>query len=168
MNKNKISAPVGRPTLYSIAISESICEAIATSSNGLAFICKKIGIAPSSVYLWLTLYPEFSEKYAQARDAQAHLLADEIIAIADDASNDFMTIQKGDQTYNIENKEWVNRSRLRVEARKWLASKLAPKKYGEKLDLTTDGQKINEPDLSKYTYDELKQLAAGDKTSSQD
>jgi len=46
-----------------------------------------------------------------------------------------MTITKGDETYNVEDREVTNRSRLRVDSRKWLASKLNPKKYGDKLEL---------------------------------
>jgi hypothetical protein len=63
-----------------------------------------------------------------------------MIDIADDGSNDFMTITKGDISYEVENKEWTSRSKLRVETRKWAASKLKPKKYGEKLDLGFRGK----------------------------
>jgi hypothetical protein len=82
--------------------------------------------------------------YARAKDNQADLLAEEILEIADDGSNDFMTIVKGDESYTVENKELVNRSRLRIDARKWYAAKLRPNKYGDKLDVTTDGKTINQ------------------------
>lgn len=59
-------------------------------------------------------------------------MADEIQDIADDGSNDYMTIVKGDESYNVVNHEAINRSRLRVDSRKWIASKLLPKKYGDK------------------------------------
>ena len=70
-------------------------------------------------------------------------MAEEIQDIADDSSNDWIEIEKRDGTsYEIVNKEAVLRSRLRVDTRKWLMSKLKPKKYGEKLDLTSGGDKI--------------------------
>lgn len=81
----------------------------------------------------------FLHQYAHAREAQADFMAEEIIEIADDGSNDYMTVVKGDQEYNIENKEVTNRSKLRVDARKWVASKLKPKKYGDKIDLNHSG-----------------------------
>ena len=71
--------------------------------------------AISSVYLWMGEHPDFSEKYARAREDQADTLADEIIEIADQS--------KG------ENMPGVQSAALRVDARKWAASKLKPKKY---------------------------------------
>jgi hypothetical protein len=59
----------------------------------------------------------------------------------------------------MENKEVVNRSKLRVEARKWIAAKLKPKKYGEKLDVTSAGEKLEKPDTSRLTVVELTALA---------
>jgi len=46
-----------------------------------------------------------------------------------------MTVRKGDVEYNVEDREVTSRSKLRVETRKWLMSKLAPKKFGDKLEL---------------------------------
>ena len=62
---------------------------------------------------------------------QADYLADQIIEIADYSEHDTIEAEKGE----MENREWVNRSKLRVEARKWIASKLKPKQYGDKLDI---------------------------------
>lgn len=136
---------MARPTKYTEELADKICEQIATTSNGLVVICEDRSM-PSvrSVYNWLKNpeHKEFLHKYTRAREDQADLLADEIIQIADDGTNDYMTIVKGDVEYNIENKEVTSRSKLRVDARKWKASKLAPKKYGDKLDVTTGGEKM--------------------------
>lgn len=137
---------LGRPTIFSQEIASKICEEIATSSKSLRTICKDESM-PSvrAVLNWLSkgdqpdAEPEFKafvQQYARAREEQADFMAEEIIEIADDGSNDLMTIQKGDQSYEMENKEVTSRSKLRVEARKWIASKLKPKKYGDKLDLS--------------------------------
>ena len=49
----------------------------------------------------------------------------------------------GDELVDVENKEFINRSKVRIDARKWMLGKMQPKKYGDKLDVTTDGEKIN-------------------------
>jgi hypothetical protein len=136
---------MARPTKYSEDIVNRICDQIATTSNGLVVICEDRTL-PSvrTIYNWLNdpQHLTFLHKYTRAREEQADFLADEIIAISDDGTNDYMTITKGDVEYNIENKEVTSRSKLRVDARKWKASKLAPKKYGDKLDLTSKGEQI--------------------------
>lgn len=74
--------------------------------------------------------PEFSEQYARAREAQADKLAEEALQIADDGRND--TYVDGDGNVKTDT-EVIQRSKLRVDTRKWLASKMAPKKYGDKV-----------------------------------
>jgi hypothetical protein len=85
---------------------------------------------------------DFCTRYARAKEEQADFMIEEMIDIADDGSNDLMTITKGDIEYEQENKEVTNRSKLRIDTRKWIASKLKPKKYGDKLDLMSDGKKL--------------------------
>lgn len=113
-----------------------ICDEIAYSNKGLVTICKKNNINASSFYDWVAADPELANKYARAREMQADFLADEIISISDDGSKDTLEIEgKKGEMMEVENKEWTNRSKLRVDARKWVASKLKPKKYGDKLDV---------------------------------
>ncbi len=81
----------------------------------------------STVYRWISSNQEFRDMYAQAREDQADTLADQIIEISDDATNDYMQGEDGLEL-NAEN---IQRSRLRVDARKFIAAKLKPKKYGE-------------------------------------
>jgi len=140
----------GRPRIFTREIAERICEETATSSKSLKSICEPEEM-PSvrTVLSWLSdgskedAKPElkdFLHMYARAKEEQADFLAEEIIEIADDGTNDYMTITKGDASYNVEDKEVTNRSKLRVESRKWIASKLKPKKYGDKVDLTHAGE----------------------------
>lgn len=94
-----------------------------------------------TVLKWLATLPEFVTQYAHAREAQADAYADEIADIADDATNDWMEKFGKDGTaigYQVD-QEAINRSRLRVDARKWIASKLKPKKYGEKISTELTG-----------------------------
>lgn len=122
-------------TKYSEELADKICNEIATSSKGLHAICKVIEIHPSTVFDWIANKKDFADKYARAREAQADFLADELISIADDSSKDTIVTEKGE----IPNNEWINRSRLRVDTRKWIASKLKPKKYGDKIEAEVKG-----------------------------
>ncbi|HCE6991259.1 TPA: hypothetical protein NOV39_001187 [Pseudomonas aeruginosa] len=70
------------------------------------------------------------ESSTRAREAQADTLAEEILQIADDGSNDTYTDDEGRTHVDYDH---ISRSKLRVDARKWLASKMAPKKYGDRI-----------------------------------
>lgn len=127
-------AQLGRPTQYSQEIADVICEEISTSNKSLKTICENEYMpAVRTVLYWLKSNEDFLHQYTRAKEEQADFLAEEIIEIADDSSNDTLYGDFGP----MENKEWVNRSKLRVEARKWVASKLKPKKYGDKVDVTS-------------------------------
>ncbi len=68
------------------------------------------------------------------------LMEDEILAIADDSVNDWVTRKYGDTEVQVPDTEAIQRSRLRIETRKWLMGKLKPKKYGDKLELEHGGK----------------------------
>jgi len=137
-------ADKGRPTKFTPELADLICSKIATSSRSLRTICEDEEMpAVRTIMYWLRDNADFLQQYTRAKEDQADYLAEEMIDIADDGSNDFMTITKGDTSYNVEDKEVTSRSKLRVETRKWIASKLKPKKYSERMDITTDGDKIN-------------------------
>ena len=125
---------------YSEEIANKICSLISNTDKGLNHICKGEGMPSRSiVYEWLILYPEFSDNYARAKERQADLIFEDIISISDDSSQD-----EKDTEFGIkENTEFTSRSRLKIDARKWVLSKLQPKKYGDKLDLSTNGKDIN-------------------------
>lgn len=124
----------GRPTIYSTELAEEICDVIACSSKGLKRLCNehKHFPNPDTIYSWRRKYKDFSEQYARAKQHQIEVIIDEIFDIADDTSNDFSISSEGKE---ICNHEHINRSRLRIDTRKWLASKLAPKIYGDKPEL---------------------------------
>lgn len=145
--KKKAAKKIGQPGAYTAIIAEKICEQISTSSKSMKTICGELNIKVATVLCWLSeghrnYKKDFAKMYARAKEAQADYLAEEILDIADDGSNDLMTITKGDMSYEIENKEVTNRSKLRVDARKWIAAKLKPKKYGDKTDITTNGKEL--------------------------
>jgi hypothetical protein len=105
----------------------------------MSSICKELGISTTVVHSWINSNEEFSKNYARAKEWQADFLAEEILEIADDSSEDVVTIFVDGRKKEVENKEFVNRSRLRVDARKWIASKLKPKKYGDVIKAELSG-----------------------------
>ena len=137
--------PGGRPTIFSQELCDAICARIADGES-LRSICRDDGMpSAGTVCRWLAEADKaaFREQYTRARDAQADALFDEILDISDDGRNDWMERHGKDNTGWQLNGEHIQRSRLRVDARKWAASKLAPKKYGEKIDLNHGGQPDN-------------------------
>lgn len=110
----------GRPSKYSDEMAEKICEKIA-NGRSLRSICAEDGMpTTSTVCKWLIENKEFSEQYARARDKQADYFAEEIIEIADSVEAESASVAK---------------AKLQIDARKWAASKIAPKKYGDKTEL---------------------------------
>lgn len=129
----------GRPTDYSAEIAEAICALI---TEGVSV--RQIGARPdmpdeATVYRWIAAHDEFRERYARAKEAQADRFAEEIIEIADDGTNDWMLREQGEETVEVVNHEHIQRSKLRVDARKWLMAKMAPKRYGESVAMTGAG-----------------------------
>lgn len=88
-----------------------------------------------AVRLWLRDDEVFRAQYARAREAQADHFFDEMVEIADDSRNDFIEKETAKGAVVSLNAEAVSRARLRVETRKWLVARLAPKKYGERAEV---------------------------------
>ncbi|WP_281823175.1 terminase small subunit protein [Sphingobium sp. BS19] len=136
---------MGRPSEYSEEIAGKICDAL-VMPRSLRSICLDEDMpSQSTVFRWLAdeRYADFRERYARAREAQADAIFDEMLDIADDGSNDWMERRREDGSVDeVLNHEHVSRSKLRIDARKWVASKLAPKKYGDKLDVTSDNKPL--------------------------
>ena len=121
--------PAGRPSTYNKDIAALICERVATHAVGLERLCKMYDDMPdkTTVNLWRYKHPEFSTCYAKAKLVQADLLAEEMMDIADDSSRDARLDSDGNELINS---EFVARSRLKIDTRKFLATKLLPKQYG--------------------------------------
>lgn len=126
---------MGRPRAYTPELGDLLCAEIAEGKS-MARICNGNEALPTArtVYKWLREEPEFLRNYELAKADQADFLAEEILEIADNGSNDWIA-EHGDDgavtAYKL-NGEAIQRSRLRVDARKWIASKLKPKKYGDR------------------------------------
>lgn len=117
----------------------------------------------STVLYWLNdgQHEAFLEQYKVARDIQADLMVEDIIEIADDSSLDYTTVERDDGSYKtVIDREHVQRSRLRVDARKWTASKLKPRKYGDKVDVTSGGEPIKGNEIVFVNFKEDDQQRA--------
>jgi len=137
-------AKAGRPTKFTKALALKICQRIALGES-LRTVCRDEKMpTTSTVMLWaLEDRSGFSEQYETARKMQAGVMFDELLDIADDGENDFYTRTSQDGSeYEVPDHEHINRSRLRVDTRKWYLSKVLPKIYGDKLDLTSLGEKL--------------------------
>jgi len=120
---------MGRPSDFSQEIADTVCLRLADGQT-LREICRDEAMpARSTIHLWLLQHEAFSDQYARARDIQVDGWADEIMEISDDGSNDWQEREHGPSL----NGEHVQRSKLRVDTRKWLMGKAAPKKYGDKV-----------------------------------
>ena len=130
--------PSGRPSKYTRKLTDGICRRMANGET-LSAICRDEKMpAKSTVNLWIANDKDgFSDRYAKAYTARAWFLADELIDIADDGHNDYMEVNHdGDLAYKV-NGEAVARSRLRVDTRKFLLSKLIPQ-FSDKPDQGID------------------------------
>lgn len=108
---------MGRPSDYTKAIADEICERL-SEGESLRAICLGNDMPnKATVFRWLAGDEAFRDQYARAREAQADVLVDEMIDIADGKHGG----------------EDVQRDRLSIDARKWAASKLKPKTYGDKV-----------------------------------
>jgi hypothetical protein len=120
MLQSKPAAKMGRPSLFTPEIATRICDLLVLG-HSLRKICKRAGFPSQTTVLRWLQSPEredFRLQYARARSDQADTLADEIHDIACDKTDP------------------VDHRRLQIDAFKWLAGKLRPKKYGEKLELS--------------------------------
>lgn len=148
---------MGRPSDYSQEIADLICEALAEGWS-LRSICKGDDFPnKGTVFRWLATNKAFSDQYARAREAQADCLFDDILAIADDGANDSYTDDEGRTRTDY---DVIARSKLRVDARKWMAGKLRPKVYGDKVQTEVSGS-LSVRSAKDLTDDELAAIASG-------
>ncbi len=112
---------VGRPSEYTQEVADTICECLALGMS-LRKICEQEGMpSKSTVFNWLGIHPLFLDQYRRARELQAETHVDDIIDIADGATDSGL-------------------AKVRIDARKWHASKIAPKKYGDRVALEHEGE----------------------------
>jgi hypothetical protein len=105
------------PVKYTPELGQKICDIVSISPYGLNKLCEMHEFLPipNTIYEWRRKYPDFGEQYARAKLEQADILIDDILNIARSSTKD----------------DW-QQARFLVDTHKWIASKLLPKKYGDK------------------------------------
>lgn len=120
---------MGRPSDLTPEITDTICTRMAEGES-LRSICRSEGMpALGTVFRWVANNQLFREQYEAAMAQRTETMFEEILEIADETSSDTIATEHGERP----NAEWISRSRLRVDARKWMLSKMLPKKYGDKV-----------------------------------
>lgn len=124
---------------FSQDLFDAICERIADGES-LRAICSGDDMPnKATVFRWLANDTALSDQYARAREAQADTIFDEMLDIADNARNDWMERGGEDDVGYSLNGEHIQRSKLRIDTRKWMAGKMRPKVYGDKVDVSHSG-----------------------------
>lgn len=128
------------PSKFTQAIADSICEQIAEGKSLRTICAAKDKPKMSTIFRWLAddARKEFREQYVRAREAQADALFDEILNIADTPLIGVKTKTNEKGETETTHGDMIEHRRLQVDARKWMAGKLRPKKYGDKLELAGD------------------------------
>ena len=152
-------------TKFTQKLSDDICERISDGQSVREITRDESMPAMSTVFRWLADKDDFREQYARACTARAEHIFDEMLDIADDGDNDWME-RKGRDNQSIgwqENGEALGRSKIRIDARKWVLGKMNPKKYGEKVTnelVGKDGGPIETFDYSGLSDSAIAELMA--------
>lgn len=133
----------GRPSLYNDILAREICEKIAKTRHGLVYLCKKYPHWPrrQTIYEWVLMHDSFAVMYTRAKCLQVDYLVDKSITRAFDSKDDIYIDKSGNAKPNVAS---IHRARLILDTVKWYASKLAPRIYGDRLQIetkNTDDQK---------------------------
>jgi len=127
--------PMGRPSVRTPEMEAELFSLMAEGKS-LRTICKNDNMPSAGTILrWVGEDPDFQKQYEAAMEQRAEALFEEMFEIADETNLDTIATENGDKP----NAEWISRSRLRVDVRKWALSKMVPKKYGDKIQHTGDG-----------------------------
>lgn len=133
---------MARPSEFSDKVADKICERLADGESLRTICCDPKLPAQSTVFRWLGNEDErfnaFREQYARAREAQADALFDEILVIADTQERGQKRTTKPDGTVETVEADMIEHRKVRIDARKWMAGKLRPKKYGDKTLIGSD------------------------------
>lgn len=126
-------------------IFEKICLRIIEGEAVRTILLQDDMPAMETFWRWMKEDEELSKQYARAKELFAEGMFEDIILISDGTDDDVLIDEEGKEQINH---NVIQRDRLRSDNRKWVLSKLNPKKYGDKIDLTTDGEKLNTPILN--------------------
>lgn len=123
--------------VYSDELLNVILDRV-SAGEALSAVCSSDDMPTRKAFFeWVAKDPSIKDKYEFAIQMRADGLVDEMLAIADDGTRDTYIDAEGNEKTD---QDVIARSRLRVDARKWLAGKMAPKKYGDRTTLAGDSE----------------------------
>lgn len=142
---------MARPTIYTDELGKKICKRIADGESARSIGRDEDMPDASTIFDWaLNVNHAFSQQYTKARAIQAEHLFETLEEIADDGSNDWIERNDPENPGYQFNGEHYQRSRLRIDTKKWYLSKVLPKKFGDKVDITSGGEKMQ--DLTRIEF----------------
>lgn len=148
-------AKVGAPTTYTLELAKKICDCVRVSTKRMSQICEENKLPDvSCINNWRIVHPEFGAMYATAKAQQAELFAEETIEIARMSRGKALyTDDKGIQKVDTGS---IAADRLLIDTQKWVACKLAPRIYGDKIEHSGNVTVTHENWL-KEAHDKLKE-----------
>lgn len=145
---------IGRPLEYTQEMGDKICFGI-SSGRSLKSVCSDDNMPHFvTVLRWVQRVPAFRNQYAEAREIQAEVWAEEIVDIADDNAHDMKVVMRGEEAVETLDFDHVQRAKLKVDARKWVAARLLPKKYGEPINA-----RVGDPDFQPIESSDIERAA---------
>jgi len=126
--------PAGRPSDFTQETANQICNRLAGGESLRSITEDPTMPSRQTIYSWMTARPAFLDQYVRAREEQAESMADEIVAIADETPETAPVFDKdGNQLAIKLDSSYIQWQKNRIDARKWTAAKLRPKKYGDRI-----------------------------------
>lgn len=155
MTAEKKKKKMGRPSMYTPELAQEICEKLSMHTGGLQGLCDAHDHFPDPVTIrrWALNRNDFCLMYARARAHQSEFMLEQVIDISDDDERFTRVTKDGER---VADPGRVAQARLQIDTRKWLATKLVPRKYG----LRYIDEKVAEAEELKAELEELRaQLA---------
>ena len=145
MTKKKEPKKIGRPTQYNETIADEICDAIASSELGLCHLVDQNPHWPcrQQIFIWRRKYKEFDDKYTHAKEAQVEVSVEHMQEIMNEPHK-YEDLETG--FIKLDH----NMLRLKMDAIKWQASKLKPKKFGDTKEQEPQNSALDEDCKKRY------------------
>lgn len=129
-------------------VFNTICDELEKGFSLRSILRRENMPSSRTFFKWIDEDADKVKQYERSVELRSELLFDEIIEIADKQGED---VGEDEQGNKVINHNIVQRNRLQIDARKWALSKMLPKKFGDKTDITSGGEKINTPQEVKIT-----------------
>lgn len=129
---------------YTPERAQQVLDSLAATGS-LRAVCRELGIGRNTIVDWIVKDIDgFSDAYARAKDIGIDELVDEMLEISNTPVMGTETTQKADGVVEVKTSEMLGHRKIQIETRRWLAERMAPKKYGLKqgLDVTNSDSSL--------------------------